>query len=175
VSFSELLQYPEDGRRYELHDGELIELSAPILRHQLAVLRAYDVLREYERAHGGLVVASPMDVVFDEFNVLEPDVLFVAAGRVHLLDLRQHVHVPPDLVVEVLSPSTARRDRGVKMRIYAAYGVREYWIVDAEERQIQMFSLTGSGWMLAQTGVPGAEVSSTILEDLRFDPARLFE
>jgi Uma2 family endonuclease len=175
VSFSELLQYPEDGRRYELYDGELIELSAPILRHQLAILGAYDVLREYERAHGGLVVVSPMDVVFDEFNVLEPDVLFVVAERVRLLDVRQHVHVPPDLVVEVLSPSTARRDRGVKMRMYATYGVREYWIVDAEERQLQIHSLTDSGWVLAQNGVPGAEIASTILEGLRFDPARLFE
>ena len=116
-----------------------------------------------------------MDVVFDEFNVLEPDVLFVAADAVHLLDVRQHVYVPPDLVVEVLSPSTARRDRGVKMRMYATYGVREYWIIDAEERQFQIHSLTDSGWVLAQNGVPGIETASTILEGLRFDPARLFE
>ena len=59
--------------------------------------------------------------------------------------------------------------------VYATYGVREYWIVDAEERQIQIHSLTDSGWVLAQNGVPGAEIASTILEGLRFDPARLFE
>jgi Uma2 family endonuclease len=175
VSFSELLQYPEDGRRYELYDGELLELSAPIILHQLAMVRAAEVLRAYERTHGGLVVVAPMDVVFDEFNVLEPDVLFVVAARVHLLDVRQHVHIPPDVVVEVLSPSTARRDRGVKMRMYAACGVREYWIIDAEERQVQIHSLTDSGWVLAQNGVPGVEIASAILEGLRFDPTRLFE
>jgi Uma2 family endonuclease len=174
VSFSELQQYPEDGRRYELCDGELIELTAPILLHQLVVGHLFDLLREYQRAYGGLVVLAPMDVVFDEFNVLEPDLLFVIAERLHVLDVRQHVHVPPDLVVEVLSPSTARRDRGVKMRMYATYGVREYWIVDAEERQVQIHSLTDSGWVLAPSGAPGAEIESTVLEGLRFDPERLF-
>ncbi len=175
VSFSELQQYPEDGLRYELYDGELIELSSPFLLHQVVVGHLFDLRRDHRVGRGGRGGRAPRDVGVDEFNVLEPDLLFVVADRLSLLDLRQHVRVPPDLVVEVLSPSTAWRDRGVKMRMYATYGVPEYWIVDPDARQIQIHNLTDGKWLPAQRGESGAEVESTVLEGLRFDPARLFE
>jgi Uma2 family endonuclease len=174
VSFSELLQYPEDGRRYELYDGELIELPAPIPLHQVVVLHTCEVLREYARVHGGLVLFSPIDVVFDEFNVVQPDLLFFVARRRELLDLTQAIRLPPDLVVEVLSPSTSRRDRGRKMRMYAAQGVREYWLIDPVDQQIEIHALTDGKWLLAPQGEPGVEVESAILGGLRFDPVRLF-
>jgi Uma2 family endonuclease len=175
VSFSELLQYPEDGRRYELYDGELLELPAPIPLHQLIVLRTCDVLREYQRVHGGLVLFSPIDVVFDEFNVVQPDLLVFVSGRRALVDLGQPIRLAPDVVVEVLSPSTSRLDRGRKMRMYAARNVREYWLVDPIDQQIEIHLLTDGKWLLAQQGEPGVEVESTILEGLRLDPDRLFE
>jgi Uma2 family endonuclease len=175
VSFSELQQYPEDGPRYELYDGELVELAAPIPLHQLVVLRTCEVLREYERAHGGLVLFTPIDVVLDEFNVLQPDLLFFSAERRSLIDFKQAIRVSPDLVVEVSSPSTARRDRGRKLRLYAQYGVREHWLVDPEAQSIEIRVLGEGEWRAAVHARPGAQVESSILEGLRVDPVRLFD
>jgi Uma2 family endonuclease len=174
-SFSELQLLPEDGPRYELYDGELVIVPAPILLHQRVALRVYDVLSEYERAHGGLVAVSPLDIVFDEYNVLQPDVVFFVRERRALLDLRKPIRVPPDVTVEILSPSTSHLDRGRKMQMYAREGVREYWVIDPNAQAIEIYRSSDGIWTLAQRAEPASSVESTVLDGLRFDPARLFD
>lgn len=175
VSFADLQQAPEDGRRYELYDGEVYVVPAPIPLHQIAVQRFAELLRVYARSHGGLVFLSPIDIVFSEFDVVEPDVVFFERGRESLIDLRKVIRVAPDLAVEILSPSTARTDRGKKMQMFARYAVREFWLVDPDEPRVEVYWLAGEVYALAQTASASETVRSTVLPDFEFIVDQLFE
>ena len=178
--YADLLAMPDDGRRYEIHGGELVVVPAPILRHQFAAGELVTMLNDYRRRSGGLAVAAPFDVVFDEHDVLQPDVVFFRAERLHLLDLDGPARAAPDLVVEVLSPSTAKLDRGRKMRIFARYAAPEYWIVDPVRQRIEVHVLeqdvegAAGAYRRAQIAAPGDTVRSVALPDLTFDAARIF-
>lgn len=178
--YADLLSMPDDGRRYEIHGGELVMVPAPIMRHQFAALEIVTVLNDYRRRSGGLAVPAPFDVVFDEHDVLQPDVVFFRAERLHLLDPDGPARAAPDLVVEVLSASTAQLDRGRKMRTFARYAVPEYWIVDPLRRRIEVHVLdrdardAGGGYRRAQAAAPGDTVRSVVLPGLTFDAARVF-
>ena len=111
VGYTELANMPEDGRRYEIHGGELVVVPSPLPRHQLAVLAIVRILDGYAATPGGIVLAAPLDVVFGEFDVLQPDVLFFRTERCHLVQPAVVTRHAPDIVVEVLSPSTAAMDR----------------------------------------------------------------
>jgi len=175
ASYTDLQQAPEDGRRYELYDGEVLVVPAPIPLHQLAVDRVADLLKDYRKEHGGRVFFSPIDIVFSEFDVVQPDVVFFERSREDLIDLRKAIRVAPDLAVEVLSPSTAATDRGKKMQMLGRYGVPEYWLVDLEARTLEVYALTGSAYTLAQLAAESDTVRSRIFPDFSFRAATLFE
>ena len=172
--YGDLVVMPDDGRRYEIHGGELVVVPSPRLGHQIAAARLVALLEDYRRKAGGLVVAAPFDVVFDEHDVVQPDVVFFRAERVHLLDRDAVAHVAPDIVVEVLSPSTADVDRGRKMRMFARYEVPEYWIVDPVGRQVEVHALEGRAYRQAQVATDGDTLRSVLLPDLTFEVAGLF-
>jgi Uma2 family endonuclease len=106
---------------------------------------------------------SPMDVIFSDFDVLEPDMIFVL--NEHKEIITDWVRGAPDLVIEILSPTTAARDRGVKLRAYARFGVREYWIVDPEESAIEIYRLTAEGYELTKTFRQRETLTSALLPD----------
>ena len=133
ISFADLERAPEDGRRYELYDGEVFVVPAPLPRHQVVQLLIAEMLHHFAAEHGGFAVASPIDIVFSDYDVLQPDVVFFSAARANLVDLDRVIRNPPDLCVEVIAPSTQDRDRGRKMQMFARFGVPEYWIVDCGE------------------------------------------
>jgi Uma2 family endonuclease len=117
-----------DEPRCELLYGRLLVTPAPAARHQLVVGRLLHLLIDFADRNGGLAIVSPVDVVLADHSVVQPDVIYVSAARSAIV--RERVEGAPDLVVEVLSPGTARRDLGEKLRLYAEAGVKEYWIVD---------------------------------------------
>ena len=142
ITYSEVASWPDDGRRYELYDGEVSEVPAPLPRHQLAMLELLYRLRDYAVAHAGLVIASPIDIVFDDINALQPDIVVFSAARRHHVHLDEPIQAPPDVAVEVLSPSTAANDRGRKLRMFERFGVAEYWMLDPAAELIEMRRLT---------------------------------
>ena len=85
VGYTDLLNMPEDGRRYEIHGGELVVVPSPLPRHQMAVQTIFLLLHDYERGTGGMALIAPLDIVFDEFDVVQPDVVFFRAERRHLV------------------------------------------------------------------------------------------
>jgi Uma2 family endonuclease len=128
---------PEDGRRYEVLDGELVVTPAPSWVHQSAVEELHALLREYVRAHHlGWVKLSPSDLVFSPRRLVQPDVFVVPRGDGPVPRAWTDVHTLL-LAIEVLSPSTARTDRHRKRRIYQSEGVPEYWIVDVDARRVE--------------------------------------
>ena len=171
--YADLLALPEDGRRYEIHGGELVVVAAPLLRHQMVVLEVATVLADYGRRSGGLAVTAPFDIVFDEYDVAQPDVVYFRAERSHRVSLDAVTRAAPDVAVEVLSPSTASIDRGRKMQMFARYGVLEYWIVDPVRLEIEVHALE-NGYRRAQVATGVDTVRSVLFPDLSFAAASIF-
>jgi len=144
-TYAEFARLPSEGStRYEVIDGELAVTPAPTGAHQRVVARLVMILGTFARDHAlGEVLPSPIDVLFGEGDYFEPDVIFVRAERAHLVGDRG-VEAPPDLVIEILSPSTAHRDRGIKLERYRHFGVPEYWIVDLDARAVEIWRLAES-------------------------------
>ena len=173
VSFADLERWPEDGRRYELYDGEVYEVPSPLPLHQIAAARLHLVLSDYVRDHGGLVLFAPLDIVLTEYDVVQPDLLLFTRERQHLVNPRKVTRVQPDLAIEILSPSTAGNDRGRKMQLLARHGVREFWLVDADAVTIEVYELSGNQFVLAGTWSGSARVQSPLLPGLSLAPADL--
>jgi len=173
-SFADLERMPEDGPRHELYDGELCEVPTPIPRHQRVTLKIASLLEEYERESGGLVLISPIDIVLDDHNVVQPDVVFFTPARLGSIDMRKAVRIPPDLAVEVLSPRTAATDRGKKLRLLARFGVPEYWLVDPVADAIERHVLHEDGYMLDGVASGTDAMTSSVLAGLQFQAARVF-
>jgi Uma2 family endonuclease len=175
LTFTDLQQMPDDGRRYELYDGEVFELPSPIPKHQFVGGNVLVLLHDYRRARGGLVFAAPLDIVFSELNVVQPDVVFFLEERMHLVNLYEPIRVRPDLAVEVLSPGTERNDRGRKLRMFVRYEVPEYWIVDPIADTLELLVFHEGEYLVRQTARGADVVTSPHLTGLMFPVARLFE
>lgn len=143
VSYSELSLWPDDGRRYELYDGEVRVVPSPLPLHQVVAMNIEDCLRHHPRTSGGFTAAAPLDIVFDEYTVIQPDVVYFERERLDRLSATSAIRVPPDLAVEILSAGTASVDRGKKLRALETFGVREYWLVDPGTKQLEIFENTG--------------------------------
>ena len=163
VSFADLERAPEDGRRYELYDGEVYVVPAPMPRHQIVQHTVAEALRAVCRQHGGFAVGSPIDIVFSEYDVLQPDVVYFGPTRAHLVDLDRAIRHAPDLCVEILSPSTEATDRGRKLQMFARYAVPEYWIVDPVKQIIEVHRLEAGSYALVQRAAEDDEVQSAVL------------
>lgn len=174
IRYDDLAQIPEDGRRYELYDGEVFVVPSPILLHQVVAMRLWRVLDDYASQTGGLAVASPIDIVFSDYDVVQPDIVFLTADSMRTVSLTKPVRQSPDLAVEVLSPSTVSNDRGRKMRTFHRFGVPEYWIVDPSAETIEIYRLAESAYELAGTFSGSDKMHSAVLSDLTLVPASVF-
>ena len=148
-TYEDYINTPEDTR-YELIDGELIELAAAANRaHQKAVTKLGSGTNLFVSERDlGVVYVAPRDVVFADGSIVQPDVLFIAKERLHI-DTDAEIWGAPDLVVEVLSPSTERRDKTVKRALYERHGVKEHWLVDTDEFTVTVFLLGEFGFEAA--------------------------
>ena len=174
LTYQDYLNTPDDVR-YELIDGELIVMEpAPTTPHQSVSINLSALLWPFVRRHGlGKVFHAPTDVYLSETNVVQPDVLFVSAARTAIITER-NVHGAPDLVVEIASPSTGQRDRGVKLELYARYGVTEYWLADPAAETIETLRLEDGEFVA--TGRYGRTDTFTtpLLPGLAIDLAEVF-
>lgn len=139
-TYAEFAKLPEgDGNRYEVIAGELYVSPSPGIRHQRILTHLLVVLKQYvDRNELGDLLVGPIDVLFAEGDYLEPDLVFVRSDRMNI-ESKRGIEAAPDLVVEILSPSTAKRDRTLKRDRYQHFGVPEYWIVDPDKREIIVY------------------------------------
>ena len=138
------MRLPE-GTRAELIEGELLMSPSPRERHQTAVLNIAVNLRNHVLAkNAGRVFVAPFDVHLPSGSIVQPDVVFVATANLGIV--RDWIFGAPDVLIEVVSPDGVERDRLVKRRLYAENAVREYWLVDPEERSVEVLVLSNAGW-----------------------------
>jgi Uma2 family endonuclease len=143
LTYQDLLGLPEDLLRHELIDGKHLMSPAPTPKHQQAVVNLTGLIWSYLQRHPlGRLYVAPTDVVFSDFDVVEPDVIYVSHQRRDRYLTERCLAGPPELVVEVLSPSTRRIDEGAKLRLFERYGVSEYWIVDPIQETVRVYRLT---------------------------------
>ena len=152
-----------DDERYELLHGELVMAPAPLLYHQYVLVALILEMGTFVKERNlGKVLSAPTDVVLSDTDVVQPDILFVSNERRHIRT-RENIQGAPDLVVEILSPTTAERDRIVKSALYAQHGVQEYWIVDPDARTITVFLLNGGAFEEVDTYSEGETLTSPML------------
>lgn len=175
-TYDDYARLPDNGFRYEVIDGALVMSPAPLVRHQSTFRQLFKVLvRHVERHRLGEVWSAPIDVVLgDRATPVQPDIVFVAQSRLHIVG-RERIEGAPDLVVEILSRSTAARDRGLKFDLYAASGVREYWLVDPDERSLEVYVLRGQAYAPLGTYRRGDVARSELLPGLKLKVKELFE
>jgi Uma2 family endonuclease len=149
LTYEDYCLLPNDGKRYEIIDGELFVTPSPLRRHQLVLANLLYYLTDFVKKHNlGTVYPAPFDVVFSQYDVVEPDILYVSKERASVVT-EKNVQGAPDLVVEVLSESTAKIDRTAKLKLYARYGVAEYWVIDPEVCSAEIYRLVPGGYELA--------------------------
>jgi Uma2 family endonuclease len=149
-TYDEYCLLPNDGKRYEIIDGELHVSPAPSPLHQTVSRRLqYALMTQLEQPGIALVFNAPCDLLFEHKTVVQPDLIVLRKARMNLVTKRA-IEGRPDLLVEILSPSNRDYDQSLKRTAYAKYGVPEYWIADPEAGSVEMLRLQASGHALAQ-------------------------
>jgi Uma2 family endonuclease len=163
-----------EGKRYQLLDGEMILAPSPTERHQAIIGNLYWALRQFVSQRSlGRVWFAPLDVVFSNYDVAQPDILFVSNGRSSIIT-EANIQGAPDLVIEVLSPSTARYDRGYKRTLYGRFDVREYWLVDPEAETVEVLTATEQGLISYATCQRSDTLTSLLLKGLDLSLEQIF-
>lgn len=178
LTYQDYFDLPESDERYELIDGELYMAPTPIPEHQDFLAELFTMIRAFVRENRlGRAYIAPLAVALSGHVVLQPDMMFISNARLSIIRWGQYIQGAPDLVVEVLSPSTTRRDRTVKRDLYARHGAREYWIADIVARTIEVHvAQGGSGAFLpAVVYGEGDVVKSPLLPNLEIDVSGVFE
>jgi Uma2 family endonuclease len=174
LTYADYAALPHDGRRYELHEGELSVTPSPGTRHQRVKINLFDNLLHHVRASGlGDIFDAPLDVILSDTTVVQPDILFVE-GRFSSRVKERGIEGAPTLAIEVLSPSTESTDRRRQLDLYARHGVPYYWIVDPVARVIEAYTLGDSGYRLAARLAGDQPAALPPFGDLLLDPAALW-
>ena len=161
-TYEDYCNAPED-KRYELHDGDLVVVPSPKERHQDSVGSLYYFLRAFVQGRElGRVYIAPFDIVFSNHDVVQPDVIFVSNEKRDIIT-PDNIQGAPDLVVEVLSPSTAHRDRTFKRALYARHGVREFWLVNTDAHTIEVLQFEEESYHTVGTYSAGQTLTSPTL------------
>ena len=178
LTYDDLVLFPEDGKRHELIDGEHYVTAAPIRKHQAIVMNLSGLIWSYlQQRPIGRVYSAPFDVIFSDFDVVEPDLLYISNERAQQIETSPCVKGPPDLVIEIGSPGTRRRDETIKLRLYERFAVREYWIVDPERDLIKVFRLVNEHYQrVAELLLENDDVLTTpLLPQLEMRLTKIFE
>jgi Uma2 family endonuclease len=169
----DLEHLPDDGKRYELFDGELIVSPAPIPKHQRTASRCNRFLLAAEDAGWGEVVFAPIEVRFTNLRVAQPDLLFILRERLHIIG-EKAIQGPPDLVVEIISPGSRKADLGWKVTLYAQGGVPFYWVFDPIARTVRVYRLEEGSYVAEPILRPGDTLSCPLFPGITTDVVRLF-
>lgn len=172
-TYDDLAQLPDDGKRYELADGDLIVRPAPTYDRQRIVWQFSRLLMRAEDAGYGQGVVAPVDVVFGLYRVVQPDLLFIQRQRLDIVN-RGKIEGAPDLIIEILSPGTRDHDLGWKKTLYAREGMRFYWIADPIAKTVSPLTLGAAGYDETAPLQAGDTLACALFPEITVEVARLF-
>ena len=174
LTYPEFRLMPDDGKRYELIDGEVFVNPSPSEKHQRVSARLHlSIGSHVEKNKLGRVYYAPFDVVFSEKTALQPDLLFVCSARLGIIG-PEYVVGAPDLVVEILSPHRPFYDRVTKFEQYASYGVAEYWVIDPVAESVEIYVLAGRSYELKGTFAGEETLKTPLLPGWELPVSNLF-
>ncbi|HAV62152.1 MAG TPA: Uma2 family endonuclease [Verrucomicrobiales bacterium] len=163
----------DDDQRHEIIYGHLLMAPSPDMWHQDWIGEFYMILRNHVQRHKlGKVFVAPFDVILDSANVVQPDLIFVSAANLGILE-RRGIFGVPNLLIELISPSSVRRDRYEKRELYARFGVKEYWIGDPANRSLEVLTLKEGRYELHGAAEEKGRLTSPVLTGLEFDLAEV--
>jgi len=173
-TYDDYLALPDDGKRYEVIEGDLSMTPAPSPLHQQIQLTLGSSLLAFVKKHSlGRIYVAPIDVALSLVDIVQPDVLFVANDRMHVVAQRNIIGIP-NLIVEILSPTSTKRDRVEKLALYQRYALPEYWIVDPEGEGVETYVYQDSSLKKMATLKPGDEVQSRKIPGFSLKVADVF-
>lgn len=170
-SWKDYRSLPDDGKRYEVIDGDLVAMGSPNVSHQRIARNLLVRLADFLDGKSCEPLIAPLDVKLSEANVFQPD-LMVVCDPDKIRDT--HIEGAPDVVVEILSPSSISIDRLKKLHLYAKFGVKEYWIVTPEPPLVEVFVLDGDGYRVHDVFDQTGNLSSPTHEKLSLPLAGVF-
>ncbi|MFP4012321.1 MAG: Uma2 family endonuclease [Spirochaetaceae bacterium] len=151
LTYEDYVHFPDDGNRHEIIDGEHYMSPSPTTAHQDASRHIqFQLYRDIEEKGLGRVYNAPMDLQLSDTDVVQPDLMVILAEHRHYVSPSRLLG-PPDLVVEILSPATAERDRSLKLKLYEQRGVPEYWLVDLDAHSVSRYRIGAAGYELTET------------------------
>jgi Uma2 family endonuclease len=178
LTYEDYLLFPDDGKRHELIEGDHYVTPTPIRKHQAVSGNLHGLIWAHLQQHRiGRVFAAPFDVIFSDFDVVEPDLLYISNERFGAIETSPWVRGAPDLVVEIGSPGTRKRDETIKRRLYERFGVVEYWVADPELDAVKVFRLErGRFARVAELTLENGDVLSTpLIPGLELSLSKIFE
>jgi Uma2 family endonuclease len=174
LTYHDYAALPDDGRRYEIHDGELSVTPAPSPQHQICAANLFRILDSHVRSNGlGVVLFAPLDVILSDSSIVQPDLVYLAPDRLGAVSQRG-IEGPPTLAVEIVSPSTTSIDRTTKHHLYARHQVPVFWLVDPDARVIEAYRLEGDRYALALRASGAAPVDPPPFPGLALVPTSLW-
>ncbi|HHW43526.1 MAG TPA: Uma2 family endonuclease [Desulfotomaculum sp.] len=174
LTYEDYLDLPDDGNRYEILEGVLHVTPSPTTRHQRISRNLQRIVDDHVLRHDlGEVFYAPLDVLFSRISIAQPDLIFISHGRAAIIT-DKNIAGAPDLVVEILSPTTAKRDKVTKAHVYALYGVKYYWLVDPDSTMVEEYRLEGEGYVPVSRGAGNAPFTPEIFPGLAVDLGKVW-
>lgn len=172
-NYRDYLLLPED-KRYEILDGELYVVAAPNIKHQ-RVSKKLEIalIRQVEEMGLGEILHAPCDVILSEENVVQPDILFIRKERLGIIG-ETNLAGAPDLVIEIVSAGTRGKDLEIKRKIYASFGVLEYWVVDPETATVEVLVWSEAGYVSSGLYSRSQRLASPLLPELNLSLSEIF-
>jgi Uma2 family endonuclease len=162
-----------DEQRYEIIDGNLLMAPAPDTWHQDWSAKLFRILDDHVRKRNlGKTFYAPLDVVLDNENTVQPDLVFIAAANLGIIQPRA-IFGTPDLLIELISPSSVRRDRYEKKDLYARFGVKEYWIGDPANKSLEILTLSEGRYEPHCVAAESGKLTSLLMPGLEFELAAI--
>jgi Uma2 family endonuclease len=178
LTYDDFVQFPDDGLRHELIDGEHYVTASPNTKHQRISIGLTVLIGSWLERHPiGELFHAPFDVVFSRFDVVEPDLLYLSHARAADALTPLHVRGVPELVIEIASPSTRKRDETIKRRLYERAGVSDYWVVDPDIGAIRVYRREGDGFgrVVELSASAGDVLTTSLLPGLEIPLARVLK
>jgi len=174
-TFREMELADNDPFIYELFEGEIMKRAAPSLMHQRISRKLLGKLDAFiEEKNLGEIFSAPVDLNLDEYNAFQPDLAFISNERSFLIEDGDYIHGAPDMVVEIISPGSIKKDRVIKKDLCERFAIREYWLVDPLNKSIEIYTMQADKYMLHDLQEIRGKISSTVLTGFELELTNIF-